>query len=217
MQACFCQIAWTPIRNETAAACTVIVMAKGTSIIALIFLLGLPSVALAEGGAPSISACERCHGPRGDSGTAHIPRLNGQQEEYLAARLQSFLAPNPPNLHYKLWRAQAGEKTDVGGLAKYFAHQTPRSPPANSSLAAAGAEIFRHGAQPAIPACSGCHGQRGEGHGAVPRIAGQHATYLMNQLEAFSGASRKGEPMNRHTWDMTLGQMQAVSDYLSND
>ena len=183
----------------------------------LVFLLGTTTAAGAEGRAPSIAACTQCHGLHGDSKTESVPRLNGQQEAYLAERLLVFLAPNSPNLHYRLWKAQAGRDVDVFGIARYFARQTANAPLSSGPFAAAGAEIFRHGAPPDIPSCSSCHGQKGEGHEVIPRIAGQHASYLISQLEAFRAVSRKGEPMNRHTWDMTSGQMQAVAAYLSRD
>ncbi len=51
----------------------------------------------------------------------------------------------------------------------------------------------------------------------MPRIAGQHSAYLMQQLEAFKSGARAGTAMNRHTWDMTLEQMQKLSAYLANN
>jgi len=35
-----------------------------------------------------------------------------------------------------------------------------------------------------------CHGAKGEGNAALPRLAGQHTAYIKRQLEAFASNAR---------------------------
>ena len=53
--------------------------------------------------------------------------------------------------------------------------------------------------------CAACHGQDGNSVNPVwPSIAGQHATYIVEQLQAFKGGSRN-EPL-------MLGQVMMLND-----
>lgn len=47
----------------------------------------------------------------------------------------------------------------------------------------------------AAAACASCHGSRGEGGGAFPRLAGTGGAYLREQLEAFATGQRKNAIM----------------------
>jgi cytochrome c553 len=51
----------------------------------------------------------------------------------------------------------------------------------------------------------------------VPRIAGQHATYLKKQLEAFRSTLRESDVMHANTTNMTDREIEAVVSYLAND
>jgi cytochrome c553/cytochrome c2 len=52
-------------------------------------------------------------------------------------------------------------------------------------------------APPAVQACVGCHGRRGEGNpdAGSPRIAGQSAYYLLKQLDSYGNGSRRDRVM----------------------
>jgi cytochrome c553 len=179
------------------------------------------ALAVAQMRAPEAAAgCETCHGASGDSQKADIPRLNGQQSEYLLARLREFLDPTrgTPHATQMMWEnATKISDDDAAALARYFGSHPPTQPNGSGPQVAAGAKIFQQGAGPDIPACASCHGQKGEGLGGTPRIAGQHGDYLIGQLQAFMLTARIGTPMNHHTWHMTPEQMQALSAYLSNN
>jgi cytochrome c553 len=103
-------------------------------------------------------------------------------------------------------------------LAKYYATQAPTPAQSGGALAAEGQKIFESGA-PAdgVPPCQACHGAHGEGNGAVPRIAGQHADYLKKQLEAFRSTLRESDVMHANTTNMTDREIEAVVSYLAND
>ncbi|MGH8403617.1 MAG: c-type cytochrome, partial [Gammaproteobacteria bacterium] len=44
--------------------------------------------------------------------------------------------------------------------------------------------------------CAACHGARGQGGGAVPRIAGQPAEFLQQQLRFFRSGARRNALMH---------------------
>lgn len=167
---------------------------------------------------PLVKSCEGCHGARGESRNGDIPRLNGQKSDYILARFRDFRDPkrNTPHANLMMGNRPISD-SDAAALAQYFSRQTPSPRIGFGIQSQAGAEIFRHGAEPAIPPCATCHGPDGDGLGGTPRITGQHGAYLMQQLSAFNSAGRRGTVMNRHTWDMTQQQMDQISAYLSNN
>ncbi|WP_438397059.1 c-type cytochrome [Caballeronia sp. DA-9] len=61
----------------------------------------------------------------------------------------------------------------------------------------AGASIARLGSSSGIPACSSCHGSKGEGNPAVgyPRLAGLPEAYLNQQLNALASGKRSNPMM----------------------
>ena len=80
-------------------------------------------------------------------------------------------------------------------LADYFSKQAPLN--SNNAIAAdpqlaRGKEIFENG----IPAqgviqCNSCHGPKGEGMATFPRLAGQKAYYLTQQLNVWQHPDQK--------------------------
>ncbi len=166
-----------------------------------------------------VTKCESCHGEHGNSTSPTVPRLNGQQQDYLQLRLKEFLDPTrgTPHATYQMWETATnlGDRT-AAGLAGYFALQTPTPAAPKGALAAKGEKIYLEGAGPEVPACASCHGSAGEGKGIVPRLAGQHAEYLAQQVSAFMLAIRVNETMNRHAWHLDGDQSKAIAAYLAN-
>ena len=165
------------------------------------------------------STCESCHGQGGNSVTAAVPRLNGQQAAYLIARFNSFRDPSTQSTHAtnNMWpvTTQVADQT-IPALAKYFASQPPAQPQGSGPLFSEGEKLFKSGA-PGIPACQTCHGEHAEGKGAIPRLAGQHAEYLKTQLSLVNLNLRDSNAMHPNVKNMTDDQMNAVADYLAND
>jgi cytochrome c553 len=81
-----------------------------------------------------------------------------------------------------------------------------------------GKHIYENG-DPArfVMACKGCHGASGEGHSAIPRLAGQHAAYLEMQLRRFSSGQRENRLMHFNTLDLSDGDIEALTAYLAGD
>jgi cytochrome c553 len=65
------------------------------------------------------------------------------------------------------------------------------------------------------PACSACHGDRGEGRpdAAYPRLAGLDRDYLVRQLNAFADGSRDNATMLPIAKALTPEQRQSIATY----
>jgi cytochrome c553 len=68
--------------------------------------------------------------------------------------------------------------------------------------------------------CAGCHGEFGQGgkRGEYPRIGGQRAAHIEDQLRAFRGRKRMNLPMYPYTQERELPDedIKAVSAYLES-
>jgi cytochrome c553 len=168
-----------------------------------------------------VTTCQSCHGVNGDSAKPDTPRLNGQSAEYLAARLKSLRDPTRQSVAaiHAMWDLSnhIGDD-DILAIARYYAAQTPSKPDRRktSRLIADGKRLYEKGAGN-VPACQSCHGPSGEGSGAVPRLAGQHAKYLDYQLTAFSYTMRYHPGMDRNALYLTQPQIDTLVAYLAKE
>jgi cytochrome c553 len=167
------------------------------------------------------TTCQNCHGDKGNSTSPTFPRLNGQQADYISAQLKAFRdrSRGDPHAQAYMWgMALTLGDALIGELAKYYASQTPTEPQSGGALVAEGKIIFTDGVEKDhIPPCQACHGEHGQGDGTTPRIAGQHADYLIKQLEAFRSLLRQNDVMHANTKDMTDSEIAAIASYLAND
>jgi cytochrome c553 len=190
--------------------------------VAIILVLASCSAGLAAStpAAPDQAArCEVCHGPGGDSKISGTPRLNGQRQDYLLLRLKEFADPtrSTPHATYQMWETATSLGDRVArDITQYFSSQKPTAAAPSGALSAVGEKLYRQGG-PEIPACQQCHGAAGEGSGLAPRLAGQHAAYIEQQLSAFMLGVRVSQPMNKHAWHMSPDQFKALSAFLARD
>jgi cytochrome c553 len=80
---------------------------------------------------------------------------------------------------------------------------------------AAGQQIAAQGTAAGVPACASCHGARGEGAAAFPRLAGTGQAYLREQLDAFAEGSRKSAVMQPFAQKLSAQERAAVAAYYS--
>jgi cytochrome c553 len=168
--------------------------------------------------------CETCHGPKGDSTSSAFPRLAGQRAEYIETQLRAFRAQtrgDPPAQAYMWTIASRLEDQDIRDLARYYASQMPAAGAAgDTELLREGKNIYESGVpKEKVFTCISCHGEYAEGKDKVPRLAGQHAPYLVKQLVYFQSSQRGGEVhiMRAAIGErMTLQQMEAVAAYLAS-
>jgi cytochrome c553 len=63
--------------------------------------------------------------------------------------------------------------------------------------------------------CATCHGAEGRSRNAIPVIAGQDKTYLVQQLKDFRDGKRPSTIMQQLVKGYTDGQLEAAATYLS--
>ena len=71
------------------------------------------------------------------------------------------------------------------------------------------------GTSPSVTVCIGCHGAKGEGMGAFPRLAGTGQAYLLAQLDAFANGDRKNPVMQPIAQSLKPAERQALALYFS--
>jgi cytochrome c553 len=86
---------------------------------------------------------------------------------------------------------------------------------ADASIAT-GKQIAAAGTGAGVPACSSCHGARGEGVAAFPRLAGTGKAYLLEQLDAFANGSRQNPIMQPFAQKLTPSERAAVAAYFAS-
>lgn len=167
----------------------------------------------------AITVCGTCHGPRGNSTQPKYPRLAGQNAHYLVAQLKAFRAQtrgDPDALSYMWGMASQLDDDTIEALAAYYAGQ--KAEPSASGTPAAisrGREIFANGvAAQGVPACSSCHGPDAHGLQDFPRLAGQHAQYVLKQLASFQSNMRNVAIMHGVAQNLNLDDMDVVAAFL---
>jgi len=176
-----------------------------------------------QGNGNGATACMACHGVKGQGqAEAKYPALAGLNAAYLEKQLNDFAANkrrNPtmaPN-------ASALSPSERKAVAEYFASlpavsQTPKISDSERKLGKALAVNGNWDKN--IPACFSCHGSRAGGvppH--FPALAGQHASYITQQINAWKSGERSNDPNNlmKSVAERLSGkEVKAVSAYLAS-
>jgi cytochrome c553 len=201
-----------------------------TAFIAVVLATACSTQRSRDTGNPKVSAlslaqqvCSNCHGVDGHSVSPNFPNLAGQQEQYLVAQLKGFRSQNrsdPAGFEYMWGLSKYLTDDQIAGLAAYFAQQKPFiQRPGDAKLVARGQEVFQHGVpDKSIPPCSTCHGEQGQGNAQFPRLATQHADYLVKQLRVFqrTDARPEGAIMKEIAHNLTSENIAAVAAYLES-
>ena len=142
--------------------------------------------------------CSACHGYSGNSRVEAVPILAGMAPEYFKKAIEDYATGKRLSPEMEPFAKQV-KLLGVDEVAAFFAAQ--RREPASPRPDRAGVERGRA----AAPQCAACHGPEGQGDAAklVPRIAGQPAVYLRNQLVLFKAEKRS-------PGDAELNKMKAV-------
>lgn len=162
--------------------------------------------------------CQNCHGLQGQSSSPLYPKLAGQNAEYLQRQMFNFKLGRRDSEVMKL---QVADLTggEVEALSRYYSSK-PVIPdvafdPAQANIGRA--LYFNGNPDSGVTACASCHGP--EAHGALflPRLAGQHASYIERQLKAFLEHARQSRVMVMHSVIATITEQEitAVAQYLS--
>jgi cytochrome c553 len=174
-----------------------------------------------------IAYCENCHGvsAKGFHGYYPIPRLAGQQPEYLKNQLQAFVERRRTNnIMFSVSHVLSPGMLDA--LATSFQNLDPKplASAAPKELIDEGRKIYEEGlASSDVPPCASCHGPEAKGDGQFPRLAGQLSDYVFDKLTNW--AKERGQnPANPDAsaimapiaHSLNPQQIKAVAAYLNH-
>ncbi len=163
-----------------------------------------------EKGKAASAVCAACHGVDGNSVTAGIPSLAGQQPEYFITAVKSYLKGSRKfATKEKEAMVSALNQVDIEAMALYFASQQPaqRKAPAVGNAAAG---------EPLSAECGACHGAKGiSSDSKIPTLAGQDAQYLADAIKAYQDESRQQEAMHNTLVGSSLSDIQHVAAFYS--
>lgn len=181
--------------------------------------LGNPNV---TGETLAQQVCSNCHGVTGVSVSPNMPNLAAQQPAYISAQLKLFRSQgrlDPAGFEYMWGISRTLTDRQIDELAAYYFAQTLPTQPQEGRAAdvEAGKLIFNAGiADKQVPPCGSCHGLHGRGGSNFPRIAGQHADYLVKQLGVFQRTDERpeGSVMKTVAHKLTPFDIASVASYL---
>ena len=168
--------------------------------------------------------CSNCHGLDGNAPSSNFPRLAAQPPAYVVAQLKAFRShgrSDPAGFEYMWGLSRHLTDAQIDGIAAYFSSQAavPNPSHADPAVIARGREIFDKGiAGRELPPCASCHGDRGQGKDGFPRLAGQHADYVMKQLNVFYATEQRpeGAVMKVIAHKLDSADMPAVAAYVQS-
>lgn len=169
----------------------------------------------------AVNLCSTCHGPRGISTSPEFPILAAQRKGYLEAQIDAFRKKtrSEKDAHDFMWGIASNlDEALIGGIATYYSAQPPaKGRTDDPALVAKGKELFDKGLPGrGIPACKACHGDDAAGSADFPRLAGQHAKYVVKQLTFIQTLVRTAPVMHGIIKDLTPAEMQAVAAYVQS-
>ena len=154
--------------------------------------------------------CLGCHGVQGYRNAAPnyaVPRLRGQNVQYLVTALHEY---KDGQRNHPTMRMQASSLSDQQMLdaVTYLA---------GDPLTAATTPASSHPMPQAAAVCTSCHGKDGIAIAPMyPNLAGQHASYIVRALREYQKLERKNPIMDSMAHSLTQGQEEAIAAYFSS-
>ena len=169
----------------------------------------------------AINLCSTCHGPRGISTSPEFPILAAQRPGYIVAQLENFQhKTREEKAAHDFMYGIAGnlDAKTIESIAAYYSSQPAAlGRPSNPAQIGVGKKLFETGVlDRGIPPCVSCHGATAEGVADFPRLAGQHAKYVMRQIEYIQGLVRKAPVMHGIVKDLTPDEIDAIAAYVQS-
>ena len=182
---------------------------------ALLFLAGLFATnAMAQTSAPPAAArCVACHGANGNSVIPSIPSLAGQPKIFLENHLV-LIREGMRDIPAMKGQLDGLSDKDLAALAVHFSAQTPAAPRTTPQ-----AESFERGQLIAKNMlCASCHETNYAGRQQMPRLAGQHETYLRDTMKQFRDHPAPGRDtvMSASLYGLKDADLADLAHYLAH-
>jgi len=179
----------------------------------------------ANGNGRDAPACSACHGEHGEGQPdAAYPRLADLDSGYLIGQLDAFAQGSRDNETMGPI-AKALSPDERQAVATFYAGldaakiQEPKK--LDEKAVAIGRSLADRGDwSKGLPGCGECHGAAGQGVGKTfPKLAGQSAEYIANQLKVWKAGKRADDPLHLMTGissKLNDDQVVAVAAYYAS-
>lgn len=171
--------------------------------------------------------CAACHATDGNSAIPTYPKIAGQHLEFIIKQTHDIKdgKRTTGSAAAMMPMVQGLSDEDIRNVAAYYNKQTSKpgeSSPKEQDNVKLGERIYRGGlAEKKIPACMSCHGPSGAGIpgggteiAGYPRVSGQHASYVVEQLKAYAADQRTGNMMRDIAKRLNEEEMKAVGNFI---
>jgi len=153
--------------------------------------------------------CENCHSEDGIGDMDYIPNLAQQNPVYMLVQLQKY-ADGRRIDEFKTKLTKKVKPEDMFNIVIFYSTlPLPPTPVRDIRQAQAGQRNF-------LRECTRCHGAQARGTNDVPRLAGQHSTYLSRIMSKYYGAqaTRSDARMNKLSRPLTDPEIADLAAYL---
>ena len=179
---------------------------------------GLAAVDSESGLRVAQAKCAACHGAGGNSTDSKTPKLAGQNPAYLYQQLRAYRAGAR---HSDIMAGVAAglSERDMADTASFYSRQPIQPEPVRYPvLQAEGQRIFSVERRGIAGTCAACHDAQGRtpAMAATPKLNGQHAAYLVDQLNRYAKGERQSTVMAPIAASLSEFERRAVAEFLAS-
>jgi cytochrome c553 len=165
-----------------------------------------------EAGKIKAYTCSGCHGIVDYNNvypTYHVPRIGGQNQEYLAIALKAFRSGERTHSNMNL-QAEGLSDQDIEDIAAYLATQT-------KEIAAVSTNSASAAGRSKSATCQACHGLTGTSIQPIyPNLGGQHQNYLRKTLHGFRDGSRANAIMSGFAGGLSDADIEDIAAWYAS-
>lgn len=175
-----------------------------------------------------VEPCAACHGANGNKTLMDsYPKLASQHRTYIAEQLDVFKKgtdkTNNPNYRASDQAAimyaqvQNLSEEDIYAIGNYYSQQKITGREISQKVADKARNLYLGGnLEHKIPACAACHGPQGYGNEGAkfPRLAGQNADYIKQQLINYKNKTRGNDMMQDIAAKLSDNEIELVSQLI---
>ncbi len=156
-------------------------------------------------------SCAGCHATNGYAPGEYIARIGGQNTDYMTKAMKDYAAGSRKGSVEMSIVAKGYSEDQLAAISAYYGSKKwmNSTNKTDKKLVAKGKKIA------AENGCFDCHGAKGEGMDAFPRIGGQNKGYMEEAMKRYKEGLIESEEM-AVVKDMSEEQLTALSEFFSS-
>lgn len=155
--------------------------------------------------------CAGCHATNGYAPGEYIARIGGQNKDYLTKVMKEYGTGKRPGSVEMAIVAKGYSEAEQAAISEFFAAKKWKNTTNNTDkkLVAKGKKIASE------KGCNDCHGAKGEGMDAFPRIGGQNKGYMNEAMKRYKAGQIESEEM-AVIKELSDDEILALSEYFAS-